>query len=339
MISLHKLRFLILFLIGFGTVQASNDFQDCMLEQLEKAGDEMTVGELRNACTPAEEAITVEATPAPEDGTDIQQSALDARFEAEKVALTNPFVLLPHKTNYFLFANYHFTDMNTSPWEQPPINETPALQNTEAKFQVSIKAPIVQNLFGDNGHLFFAYTNKSVWQIYNKDISSPFRDINHEPEAWIGFDNDWEYLGWRNRTIDWGFVHQSNGREDPLSRSWNRIYARFLFEKGNSALLFKPWIRIPESDDKDDNPDILDYMGNFELGGATKRGKSGYSIMLRNNLDFNENRGAIELGWTYPVYKNLRFYTQWFYGYGETLIDYNYRTNSLGVGLQYGDWL
>jgi len=101
--------------------------------------------------------------------------------------------------------------------------------------------------------------------------------------------------------------------------------------------MFKPWVRIPESED--DNPDILDYMGNFELGGATKRGNSSYSVLLRNNLDFNENRGAIQLGWTYPVYKNIRFYTQWFYGYGETLIDYNHKSNSLGIGLQYGDWL
>jgi len=311
--------------------------QDCLIQKLQNAHDETTVGELRKACRQEPETAAPMALPeTTEDGAE-EHYALDARFEAEKVAVTNPFVLLPHKTNYFLLANHHFMDMNTAPWEQPPISETPDFQNIEAKFQVSIKAPIVQNLFGDNGHLFFAYTNLSVWQIYNKDLSSPFRDINHEPEAWISFDNDWEFLGWRNRAIDGGIVHQSNGREDPLSRSWNRIYARFLLEKGRSALMFKPWVRIPESED--DNPDILDYMGNFELGGATKRGNSSYSVLLRNNLDFNENRGAIQLGWTYPVYKNIRFYTQWFYGYGETLIDYNHKSNSLGIGLQYGDWL
>lgn len=311
----------------------------CLLLELEKAENHTTVGELRENCRLTPETPEAQQPIALEKDAHEIQSALDNRINAEKVALTNPFVLLPHKTNYFLFGNYHFNDINTAPWEEPPLNETPEFQNIEAKFQVSIKAPIVQNLFGDTGHLYFAYTNLSVWQIYNKDLSSPFRDINHEPEAWISFDNDWSFMGWRNRVIDTGIVHQSNGRSDPLSRSWNRLYARFLFEKGNSVLLFKPWYRIKESPEQDDNPDITDYLGNFELGGATRRGKSGYSFLLRNNLKTNDNRGMIQLGWTYPVYKNLRFYTQWFYGYGESLIDYDYRNNSLGIGLQYGDWL
>jgi phospholipase A1 len=337
-VTLHFLIILPWLFIPVSAISGSLDY-DCLLLELEKAESHTTIGELRKTCGHTPESPPTQQTTTQRKAAQEMQSALDNRIEAEKIALTNPFVLLPHKTNYFLFGNYHFNDINTAPWEEPPINETPDFQNIEAKFQVSIKAPIVQNLLGDNGHLYFAYTNLSVWQIYNKDLSSPFRDINHEPEAWISFDNDWSLMGWRNRVIDAGIVHQSNGRSDPLSRSWNRIYARFLFEKGNSVLLFKPWYRIKESPENDDNPDITDYLGNFELGGATRRGKSGYSFLLRNNLKTSDNRGMIQLGWTYPVYKNLRFYTQWFYGYGESLIDYNYRNNALGIGLQYGDWL
>jgi len=315
---------------------ADKTYSDCMLEAMEQEAGEKTLGELRSACIEraSQDVEQPEESTAPE-----RQYPLDERYKQEEVALTNPFVLLPHKNNYFLLANYHFNEMNNAPWQEPPLNESPEFDQTEAKFQVSIKVPVVQNLFRDNGHLFFAYTNLSVWQIYNTELSKPFRDINHEPEAWITFDNDWEIFGWRNRAIDTGIVHQSNGREDPLSRSWNRVYARFLFEKSHSVILFKPWYRIKEDSAKDDNPDITEYLGNFELGGATRRGKNTYSVLLRNNLSTSNNRGMVQLGWSFPVYKNIRFYTQWFYGYGETLIDYNYRNNALGIGLQYGDWL
>jgi phospholipase A1 len=48
-------------------------------------------------------------------------------------------------------------------------------------------------------------------------------------------------------------VHQSNGRGGSLSRSWNRLFANFVAERGNLALSLNPWYRIPEEDD-DDNP-------------------------------------------------------------------------------------
>jgi phospholipase A1 len=61
--------------------------------------------------------------------------------------------------------------------------------------------------------------------------------------------------------------------------------------------------------------------------------------MLRNKLDFGENYGAIQLGWSFPLSNNLRGYVQWFNGYGESLIDYNAHTNSIGFGIQLSDWL
>jgi outer membrane phospholipase A len=62
-----------------------------------------------------------------------------------------------------------------------------------------------------------------------------------------------------------GYNHQSNGRTDILSRSWDRIFAEFGFERGNLGLIAKTWYRIKESADEDDNPDITDYYGYGSL--------------------------------------------------------------------------
>lgn len=65
-----------------------------------------------------------------------------------------------------------------------------------------------------------------------------------------------------------GFSHQSNGKSGLLSRSWNRVYVDFLFERDNWYFSLKPWWRVPEDNDNDDNPDIDEFLGNFELGGS-----------------------------------------------------------------------
>ena len=74
------------------------------------------------------------------------------------------------------------------------------------------------------------------------------------------------------RAMSLGFVHQSNGRSQLLSRSWNRIYADFIFEIDDFSFSFKPWYRLPENEKSDpldpvgdDNPDIEEYMGKFVI--------------------------------------------------------------------------
>ncbi len=80
-------------------------------------------------------------------------------------------------------------------------------------------------------------------------------------------------------------------------------------------------------------------MGNFELGGLYQHKEHNFNFLLRNSLNSNDNHGAIELGWTFPINDDVKGYIQWFNGYGESLIDYNSHTNSIGFGIQFSDWL
>jgi phospholipase A1 len=61
--------------------------------------------------------------------------------------------------------------------------------------------------------------------------------------------------------------------------------------------------------------------------------------MLRNNLQLDENRGAMELDWSFPMVKQIRGFVQYFNGYGEVLLNYNERVQRIGVGFLLADWL
>jgi phospholipase A1 len=271
-------------------------------------------------------------------------SLVDERVKGELATSEKPFVITPHKANYLLPVTYQ-TRTNALPFENKYPDEDFNIDNLEAKFQISFKFPIMYNVFGDNGHLFFAYTNQSYWQVYNEDASSPFRETNHEPEVFMLFNNDWKIGGFTNSFLGVGAVHQSNGQTNQLSRSWNRIYGSAVFDRGPFALGLRVWWRLPEDEKEninvakgDDNPDINRYMGNFELTGVYGLNEHRFTMLLRNNLR-DTNRGAVELTWSYPIIGTLRIYTQYFNGYGESLIDYNHHNQRVGIGIALNDIL
>ena len=166
----------------------------------------------------------------------------------------------------------------------------------EAKFQISFKARLWTTDDRRWG-VWAAYTQQNQWQVYNEDISRPFRETNYMPEVFVSYRPGLEFGGFHWRLLNVGFNHQSNGRSD-LSRSWNRIFAEFGVEHGNLGLLAKTWYRIKESADEDDNPDITDYYGYGSLTAIYKWRGHSFSLMGRGNL--NQGKGAAELTWMSP---------------------------------------
>lgn len=267
-------------------------------------------------------------------------TAVQRRLAMEQAAKDNPFLLLPHRPNYILPVSYA-----TSPNEKPFGLSPGAFDKFEMTFQVSLKVLLSEGVLGGKGNLYAAYTNRSWWQTFNGARSRPFRETNHEPELFVLYDTDWEILGIRATSILLGVSHQSNGQGGDLSRSWNRLYLNLILEKNNAVISLKPWYRIPEKektspDDTsgDDNPDIHRYMGSAEAGFLYKRAKHSFTVMVRNNLR-KDNRGAVKLGWSYPLWKGIKGYMQVFDGYGESLIDYNHHHTTVGVGFLLADWL
>lgn len=315
--------------------------EKCLLEQLKLASAEKTVGEIRVLCT--REINTEQASTADEEDDDVvtDKGLVEQRIIADRKAIVSPFSMLSHKPNYFLFGTYNARGWDATAYRAQTKDMNYSNQDVEGQFQISLKVPLALDLFDDRFDIYGAYTNRSFWQMYNRENSEPFRETNHEPEVWLQFENHWQILGFTNVVNTLGLVHQSNGKNGLLSRSWNRMYAQFIFEKENFVFSLKPWIWITKSWSGEDNPDITDYLGHGEFRTAWRRNGHVFSVMLRNQIESRFKKGAVEASWSFPVfdYPYLKGYVQYFYGYGESLIDYNNRVNRIGIGISVTDWL
>jgi len=246
-----------------------------------------------------------------------EQTLYEGRFERNKF-MGGLLGFEPHKFNYIIPAN-------VSSSKEP--NQS---KQVETKFQISIKKILLDDLFAKDLDLYFAYTQQSFWQLYDNQNSRPFRESNYEPSLYLSYPLD-KYDLFFDR-VDFGYVHQSNGGDLNNSRSWDRLFVEGIYSYENFTTALKAWYRIPESADKDDNPDITKYLGYGELTFGYLWNKHLLTTTLRNNLR-EDNKGSILLDYSYPIYKNLYLYLQFFNGYGESLRDYNNSINRFGVGI------
>ena len=267
-------------------------------------------------------------------------SLLDSRWELAKDSKLGTWNFRAYKPVYLLPA-FWTSQVNELPHSSNPRNTatTPQdLQDIETKFQISFKTKFAENLFGDNGDLWGAYTQSSRWQVFNGDNSRPFRETNYEPEVMLVFRNNYSLGGWKGRMTGIGINHQSNGRPDPLSRSWNRVVAGFGLDRENWALVLRPWWRIPDGSD-DDNPDIEDYVGRGDAMLTYTANGHVFTVLGRHSLRIGENsRGAVQVDYGFPINRSFRAHMQLFHGYGESMIDYNHKATYLGLGISLMDW-
>lgn len=272
---------------------------------------------------------------------DPNHSLLDRRWELSPDSKLGTWNIRAHQPVYLLPA-FWTSDKNEFP-QSPNVNNTvdtdQNLKSTESKFQLSLKTKAVENLLGDNGDIWLGYTQSSRWQVYNSEESRPFRETNYEPEASLIFRTNYEILGLNARLLGLTFNHQSNGRADPLSRSWNRIMMNIGFERDNFALMLRPWYRIEEDSKDDNNPDIKNYIGRGDLTAFYRWNDHDFSLMLRHSLKGGDDaHGAAQFDWVFPISGKLRGHFQLFDGYGESLIDYNHRATYVGLGVSLMNW-
>lgn len=249
------------------------------------------------------------------------------------------FELRTYQPNFILPVHY-----SSSPNEQP---ESPTrglatafdnLQSNEVKLQLSLRTKLIEDVLLD-GDIWVAYSQTSLWQAWNSDDSSPFRSTNYKPEVFyvLPWKEKWDIIPGDAtvRLAKFGLAHESNGQRKPDSRSWNYVYFGAAAEWG-PVIWETTWKqRVNETGDNDDNPDLIRYRGNFENRFSWRQNLSTYSL-TRVTRELSWDRGSWQLDFTHPINSDkpdgLRFYIQFFSGYGETLIDYNHRQNRIGIG-------
>jgi len=270
--------------------------------------------------------------------SDGSPDTLSQRWELQPEDKFGRFRIVAYKPTYALFARYsgNPNQLPSTPAPGHQVTSPLNLDSVESKFQLSFKAKALENLFGGYGDLWFGYTQQSSWQVYNSLNSAPFRETDYEPEAFLTLRTNAHFLGFDWKLLNLGLVHQSNGRDLPLSRSWNRAYAQFGLQRGNLSLFVRPWLRINESAGTDDNPDITDFMGHGDLLAVYQRGSNEFSALTR--YSGVGNRATVQLDWHFPLIGALKGYVQVFSGYGETLVDYNIHQNTIGVGVSLTQW-
>ncbi|PNT89540.1 phospholipase A [Coxiella burnetii] len=262
--------------------------------------------------------------------TPAQQSLLEKRLARQRqvtktragISFYEPTYILPY---YYTGRPYHSIYEGNTP-------ENQQLDHQEFKGQMSFQFPIWYDMFGSNLSLDISYTQLSYWQFYAK--SQFFRETNYEPQLFLS-----DHFS-PNGLAAIGINHQSNGRGGNLERSWNRLFLDFTFTGVHWMVDVKPWILIFKAESSDlHNPDIYRYLGYGRVVFAVTFHRQVLSLMLRNTVESGFKRGAIELSYSFPIHGLLHGYIQFFSGYGQSLIEYNHYTNSVGVGIIISNWI
>lgn len=254
-----------------------------------------------------------------------------------------------YKSNYLLITKTNSqNNFPQTPTQSAGVDRS--LDNKDLRFQISLKTemmnniPLIRNLpYVTSSRIWAAYTQQSNWQVFDSVASRPLRENNYEPEVILSLGINNEVAGEKKhyipRMLNLGVVHQSNGRSNPTSRSWNRMYLEGGWELTDRlSLMVRPWWRIPES--KDDNPDIEKYMGygDVAIRWEDLQRKNAATLTLRNNLR-SDNRGYAEIDLQRQVLNNpyLKLHLMASTGYGASLLDYNHDQTVLGFGISLGE--
>jgi phospholipase A1 len=140
-------------------------------------------------------------------------------------------------------------------------------------------------------------------------------------------------------------VHQSNGQSLPLSRSWNRVYVMGGFEHDTVQVYARVWKRIEEDSTNDDNPGISNYIGRGEAIVRWQPDRANLFSFTGRHALTQGGHGSARIEWFRTLAdtgiglpSGLRLHTQIFTGYGDTLLDYNFKRTVFSVGFSLVEW-
>jgi phospholipase A1 len=269
--------------------------------------------------------VSAQAKPAvPQDNSVLQQKLAD-----QQAIVNNPLGIAFYQPTYIL--PYYYT---WSPYQEVYENNTPdnqGVKRQEFKAQFSFLIPVWNNILGSGVNFNAAYTELFFWQFYAN--SQFFRETDYSPELFIS------RKLYRNMLLSGGLVHESNGRGGDLERSWNRFYVDYQISGEKWLLSVKPWILIFKSVSSDfHNKDIAKYLGYERIMFAYKFSDYLTVSVQARNLEHWQYK-TFEGDLSFPLTKHINGYFQVFSGYGQSLIEYDHRTNGAGIGISLSNWI
>ena len=256
-----------------------------------------------------------------------------------KNSLNDSFGLTPYKTNYILPFGYRESG------EYKSYVKSDEYVNYEAELQVSLKLFLGSNLFGLDELYYASYSHQAFWQIYTD--SSPFRETTYNPEAFVIFPilDTSSFL--QMRSLKFAVAHRSNGQgnnenvvyvnpeDNPgnRSRSINYLYTTLSLQHDTLITDLSAWVPFPGSENLNDNPDLMKYIGYSSVKFSYFMGKHMFTLMGRASLE--TGMGAVEATYSYPLMDGAFLYTKIFSGYAESLIDYDNYITKFAIGFSF----
>jgi phospholipase A1 len=267
----------------------------------------------------------------------IIKKSLSQDWELDSIDKKGTFRLVSYRPIYVTAARWTSKPNSLPASENPDYSATELdeYNNFEAKFQISFKTKVIQSAFFGLGDIWIGYTQKAHWQVYNKKFSRAFRELNYEPEIIFNFPLKTKLFTGNIRQVGFALNHQSNGKDLPLSRSWNRVIFNIGYESNDWIVNVKPWYRL--KDTEDENPEITKYIGDMEVYVNYHYKKHEFYTIITHPLN-SLQRGGIQLNYVFPIRGNIRAQAQFFHGYGETLLDYNHSQTTAGLGISFANW-
>lgn len=273
--------------------------------------------------------------------TDVEKyTPLSVLYDLDKNDPKGILTIRPHLPMYVMPLWYNATpnyDIRSPTRQAEPFTKD-SLQHLDSKLQISMKTKLAQDVFDTNADVWLGYTQQSYWQVYNGKYSRPFRSSDYQPEIFLTQPIKGNLPGNGSlRLLGAGLVHESNGQSDPLSRSWNRIYAMAGTEWGKLTVIPRLWLIANENSKDSDNPDIGDYMGYGDVRWLYPlNDQSTVGGVMRYNP--SSNKGAIQVDYAYPLTGGMKAILQVFHGYGENIQDYNHKSTNVGIGIMFNDF-
>ncbi len=221
-----------------------------------------------------------------------------------------------YKDNYFIFG--------------PSVGPKATKENTNVKFQISIRQKLTKSTLPWGTYLYLCYTQKVFWNVLEKSL--PMKDLNFNPGIGLAkhvFKNG-KYFGKFFLLLE----HESNGRDSIESRSWNRLSLGCDLLLTNNLLIHgKVWVPYV---DGENNKDLLKYVGICQAGvevmSNDRRWKGSIVLVKRKTWKFNFNTIA-EISWQFSKKADWSLFAQYYNGYGEGLLDYNKFSSQLRAGI------